>query len=176
MLLGTVRLAPLYFFMCKRAQGDTQPFTPYENANDKSHRLTHWSHFGCMRDDRNALFMQGLSKGFYYSEISWGQSRISRQRHEAVSRVTHLFPELSVNTSIVEVVFNIACLHPAESHMLVYTLKLTQTHQQKERERKRVNFHRRMCIAINFLFKVILKLFLSISNIRHKAKNKFWKF
>lgn len=52
-----------------------------------------------MRDDRNAVFIEGLSKGLYYKE---GMVQdFTAEKDEAVSWGTWLFPELSDNISIV---------------------------------------------------------------------------
>lgn len=137
MLLVTVRLAALYFSSLKRARGHTQPFTPYENANDKSY---HWL-IDLILD---AWEMTGMQYSCKVSAKAFITVRQAEDRARFHGRGTwsckprHLFVYLLMHLlwDIVEIVLNITCLHPAESHMLVYTLKLTQTHQQKERERK----------------------------------------
>lgn len=54
------------------------------------------------------------------------------ERDEAVCFQSRVIMYLWLD--IVETVLNITWVHPAQSHMLVYTVKLTQTHQQKERK------------------------------------------
>ncbi len=100
---------------------------------------------------------------------------------EAVSRGTYLFPEPSVNASIVGYCGNSFKYYMLTSSRISYACVhiKTDTNPPTEGERERKTGHQIStagCIAIHFLFKVILKLFLSIINIRHKAKNKFWKY
>lgn len=62
---------------------------------------------------------------------------------------------------IVETVLNITWIHPAQSHMLVYTVKLTQTAPTEgERVRQTVISPPQDVNNYSFPLKVILKLFL----------------
>lgn len=80
------------------------------------------------------------------------------ERDEAVCFQSRVIMYLWLD--IVETVLNITWIHPAQSHMLVYTVKLTQTHQQKERGRQTVISPQRDVNYYSFPLKVILKLFL----------------